>query len=96
MNMSRGNAGRGAHRGMEPRPDGRAGTKGTAPKPQPSAGHLSQFGSISRPTANAPMSFGPSSVFNKKNTRTSKREMSPPSHASRTNAFSLLAETTAP
>jgi hypothetical protein len=96
MNMSRGGAGRGAHRGMQPRSDGRAGAGDAASRPQLRAGDFSQFGKISRPAANAPMSFGPSSVFTKKNTSTSKREMTPSSRALRTNAFSLLAETTAP
>jgi translation initiation factor 4G len=55
---------------------------------RPRAGDLLQFGKINKPTANARMTFGPSSVFNKKGT--TKRESASLPRAS--NALSPLSQ----
>jgi translation initiation factor 4G len=88
MRMFRGGSRRGSDRGSGEGPDGWAVADGTAPRPPPRAGDLSQFGKIYKPTANASMTFGLSSVFNKKDT--SKYESASLSRAS--NAFSLLSQ----
>jgi translation initiation factor 4G len=87
--MSRGGSRRGADRNAEG-PDGWAVAGGTPSRAPPKAGDLSQFGKINKPSAGAPMTFGPSSVFNKKDT--SKRESASLSRASSVNAFSLLSQ----
>ena len=62
--MSRGGSRRGGDRGDHAQvgPDGWAVAGGAAPRPPPKAGDLSKFGKIDK---SAPMTFGPSSVFQK-------------------------------
>jgi translation initiation factor 4G len=89
--MSRGGSRRGGDRNAEG-PDGWAVAGGNAPpRAPPKAGDLSQFGKISKPTTGQPMTFGPSSVFNKKG-GDNKRESASLSRASSINAFSLLSQ----
>jgi translation initiation factor 4G len=71
-------------------PDGWAVLNVAAPRVSPKAAHLSQFGKVNKPFAGAPMTFGPSSVFNKKDT--SKCELASLSRASSVNAFRLLSQ----
>jgi translation initiation factor 4G len=89
--MSRGGSRRGADRNAEG-PDGWAvagGPAATQRQVPPKAGDLSQFGKIAKPAAGAPMTFGPSSVFSKKE---GKRETASMSRASSMNAFSILSQ----
>ncbi|KAI0795099.1 hypothetical protein C8Q75DRAFT_748900 [Abortiporus biennis] len=70
LSMSRGGSRRGGERGEHQQvgPDGWS-VAGSAPRPPPKAGDLSNFGKI---TKNTTMSFAPTNVFNKKDS--SKRE----------------------
>jgi translation initiation factor 4G len=89
MNMSRGGSRRGGDRGGEGS-DGWAVAGNAAPRAPPKAGDLSRFGKIEKPASGA-MTFGPSSVFNKKTDPAAKREAATMSRsASTSNAFSLL------
>lgn len=90
LSMSRGGSRRGADRGDHTQigPDGWA-VAGTAPRPPPKAGDLSGFGKI---TKNAPMSFGPTSVWaSKKESKSSSRE-STISRTGSVNMFSMLSQ----
>lgn len=90
--MSRGGSRRGQDRNAEG-PDGWAVAGNTAPRPTPRAGDLSNFGKINKPATGSPMTFGPSSVFNKKGSEGgSKRDSASLSRASSINAFSLLSQ----
>jgi translation initiation factor 4G len=82
--MSRGGADRVADRS----PYRSAYANSAEARPQPRAGDLAMFGKTNKPRANAPMTFGASSVFNKKDM--TKRESASLSRAS--NAFSLLSQ----
>ncbi|PIL33521.1 hypothetical protein GSI_04144 [Ganoderma sinense ZZ0214-1] len=64
ISMSRGGPRRGGERGdhVQVGPDGWAVAGGAAARPPPKAGDLSKFGKIDK---SAPMTFGPSSVFQK-------------------------------
>ncbi|KAH8828422.1 hypothetical protein DL96DRAFT_1603190 [Flagelloscypha sp. PMI_526] len=85
--MSRGGSRRGGDRGDVPQvgPDGWSVAGSPAPRPPAKAGDLSNFGKIAK-SGGAPMSFGPSSVFNKKD---AKRE-SVSRTSSSSNMFSML------
>ncbi|KAI0079837.1 hypothetical protein K474DRAFT_1658664 [Panus rudis PR-1116 ss-1] len=87
LSMSRGGSRRGADRGeSNVGPDGWAVAGNVAPQRPPKAGDLSQFGKISK---TASMSFGPSSVFNKKDGKGS-RESTISRAGSSANMFSML------
>jgi translation initiation factor 4G len=88
--MSRGGSRRGGDRGStvehSQSTDGWSTVTPTAPRPQTKAGDLSKFGKIDK---TAPMTFGPTSVFNKK--EAGKRDSLTLSKAmSNFNVFSLL------
>ncbi|KAI0629420.1 armadillo-type protein [Trametes polyzona] len=85
LSMSRGGSRRGGDRGDHQQigPDGWAVAGGPAARP-PKAGDLSQFGKINKST---PMTFGPSSVFQKDK---SKNRESTLSRQGSTNMFSTL------
>ncbi|KAF8891812.1 hypothetical protein BD779DRAFT_1670764 [Infundibulicybe gibba] len=90
INMSRGGSRRGGDRNdpsQQIGPDGWAvaGNNSGPPRPPPKAGDLSNFGKISKPT---PMTFGPTSVFSKKE---GKRE-SLSRTSSSSNMFSMLSQ----
>ncbi|KAI0696675.1 hypothetical protein C8T65DRAFT_583280 [Cerioporus squamosus] len=86
LSMSRGGSRRGGDRGDHTQvgPDGWAVAGGPAPRPPPKAGDLSKFGQINKQT---PMTFGPSSVF-QKGDKTKSREST--IRAGSTNMFSML------
>ncbi|KAF8891815.1 armadillo-type protein [Infundibulicybe gibba] len=84
-NMSRGGSRRDSDRNDSSQqigPDGWAvtGNNSGPPRPPPNAGDLSNFGKISKPT---PMTFGPTSIFNKEGKRESRTSSS-------LNMFSML------
>ncbi len=83
--MSRGGSRRGGERGDHAQvgPDGWA-VAGAAPRPPPKAGDLSKFGRIDK---SAPMTFGPSSVFQKGDKSKSRQSTL---RQDSTNMFSLL------
>ncbi|KAH9855961.1 hypothetical protein C2E23DRAFT_901267 [Lenzites betulinus] len=85
LSMSRGGSRRGGERGDHQQigPDGWAVAGGATPR-QPKAGDLSQFGKISKA---APMTFGPSSVFQKDKTKSRESTLS---RQGSTNMFSML------
>jgi translation initiation factor 4G len=91
QSMSRGGSRRGGDRNQEHGPDGwtTAGGSG-APRPPSKAGDLSHFGKINKPVPGAPMSFGPTSVFNKKGGERPKEPVP------RTNMFSMLSQGSEP
>ncbi|KAM5542985.1 hypothetical protein V8D89_003369 [Ganoderma adspersum] len=86
ISMSRGGSRRGGERGDHAQvgPDGWAVAGGAAPRPPPKAGDLSKFGKIDK---SAPMTFGPSSVF-QKGDKSKSRE--PTIRQGSTNMFSML------
>ncbi|KAI0941635.1 hypothetical protein AcW1_003473 [Taiwanofungus camphoratus] len=88
MSMSRGGSRRGGERGDHSQvgPDGWA-VAGSAPRPPPKAGDLSNFGKISKTTS---MTFGPTSVFTSKDK--SKSRESTITRAGSQNMFSKLME----
>ncbi|RPD57735.1 hypothetical protein L227DRAFT_551661 [Lentinus tigrinus ALCF2SS1-6] len=86
LSMSRGGSRRGGDRGDHSQvgPDGWAVAGGPATRPASKAGDLSKFGQINKQT---PMTFGPSSVF-QKGDKTKSREST--IRAGSTNMFSML------
>lgn len=91
--MSRGGSRRGADRSdFNAQPDGWAiaGGSGGLPRPPTKAGDLSQFGKFNK-TAGGSMTFGPNSVFAKKDNKGQGREGTPLSRTnSSSNMFSML------
>ncbi|KAL7277807.1 hypothetical protein ACG7TL_008751 [Trametes sanguinea] len=86
LSMSRGGSRRGGDRGDHQQPDGWAVAGGaTAARQATKAGDLSQFGKINKST---PMTFGPSSVF-QKDSKSKSRE-STLSRQGSSNMFSML------
>jgi translation initiation factor 4G len=92
--MSRGGSRRGGNRDVSDvqHPDGWsvAGNHQSAPRPQPKAGDLSQFGKINKV---APMSFAPTSVFSNKKGDPKSRDSPMSRTASSSNMFSMLQST---
>ena len=86
LSMSRGGSRRGGERGDHPQvgPDGWAVAGGPASRPATKAGDLSKFGKIDK---SAPMTFGPSSVF-QKGDKSKSREST--IRQGSTNMFSML------
>ncbi|TBU40170.1 hypothetical protein BD309DRAFT_1003254 [Dichomitus squalens] len=86
LSMSRGGSRRGGDRGEHAQigPDGWAVAGGPAARPPPKAGDLSKFGKIDK---SAPMTFGPSSVF-QKGDKSKSREST--IRQGSTNMFSML------
>ncbi|KAI8970822.1 hypothetical protein BD414DRAFT_501765 [Trametes punicea] len=84
LSMSRGGSRRGADRGDHQQADGWAVAGGGATRQASKAGDLSQFGKINKST---PMTFGPSSVFQKDK---SKSRESTLSRQGSSNMFSML------
>ncbi|EIW54449.1 uncharacterized protein TRAVEDRAFT_173662 [Trametes versicolor FP-101664 SS1] len=86
LSMSRGGSRRGGDRNDHQQigPDGWAVAGGPAPRQPPKAGDLSNFGKINKST---PMTFGPSSVFQKDKTKSRESTLS---RQGSTNMFSML------
>ncbi|KAJ3511777.1 hypothetical protein NLJ89_g3905 [Agrocybe chaxingu] len=94
ISMSRGGSRRGGDRGDFPQvgPDGWAvAGSGSAPRPPPKAGDLSNFGKISK--VGPPTTFGPSSVFAGKKGAEKRESIS--RTASNSNMFSMLSSQSA-
>ncbi|KAI0753115.1 hypothetical protein C8Q80DRAFT_1150136 [Daedaleopsis nitida] len=89
LSMSRGGSRRGGERGDHSQvgPDGWAVAGGAAARPATKAGDLSQFGKINKAT---PMTFGPSSVFQKSDKSKSRESTI---RAGSSNMFSMLGNT---
>ncbi|KAJ7503006.1 ARM repeat-containing protein [Mycena galericulata] len=87
--MSRGGSRRGGERDFQAGPDGWNVAGGSAPRPPPKAGDLSNFGKINSTSKGLPITFGPSSVFSGK--KDSKRE-SLSRASSSSNMFSMLSQ----
>ncbi|CAL1711469.1 unnamed protein product [Somion occarium] len=88
LSMSRGGSRRGGDRDQTVGPDGWVVTGTAVPRAPPKAGDLSNFGKISK---TASMSFGPSSVFNKKEGKPGPRD-STISRTGSVNMFSMLSQ----
>ncbi|KAI0669667.1 hypothetical protein C8Q78DRAFT_1041469 [Trametes maxima] len=86
LSMSRGGSRRGGDRGEHQQvgPDGWAVAGGPATRQASKAGDLSQFGKINK---SAPMTFGPSSIFQKDKTKSREPTLS---RQGSTNMFSML------
>ena len=88
--MSRGGSRRGEHRGAygaQTGPDGWTSVAAAPPRPPPTAGDLTQFGKISKGSG-GPLTFHPTSVFAKKETK--GREASLSRTNSTSNMFAML------